>query len=275
MIADEGWRITIHGGFAWVFEGDRDNTGVATSVTVGPYSKGTDHKQYHPHRMMLRVAEGGVNTERTTLKYDMAAGQHVFTLEGDVALNAEATREIRRPIHADRPNDWNSFYWVYDADRFADRSGTKRTRPGNWREALDARLLLRGGSLRVLAPRFPGVYEMTYGKTTVRQPLATHIEYHPDWRSQVNEIQFKTPSGDVVARPTLPDGRPTHFDIAAECGCLNEPDLGEIAGFQVTFDLFAKDVEIPRFVPRCTGYLPPPDALMPPGPDCPPRSYSF
>jgi hypothetical protein len=276
MMADQGWRITIHGGFAWVFEGDQENSGTAATVTVGPYRKPNDHKRYHPHKMVLRVPEAALNAERTTLKGDLAADHYVFVLAGDVELNAAASGNIRRNIHADRPADWDSFYWVYDADRFRDRSGKTRTRLGEWRGQLATRLRLRGGTLKVLAPRFPGVYEMTHDGVTVDQPLATHIEYFPQgWATPTAEVEFRAGNKMVVARPTLPDGRNTHFDIAAECGCLDEPDLGEISGFDVTFNLYENPAQAPRFMPRCKGFLPPPNAFMPPGPDCPPRSYSF
>jgi hypothetical protein len=277
MIADEGWRITIHGGFAWVFGGDKDNTGTADSVTVGPYRKPAgNHAKYHPHRMVLRVPEAALNTDRTTLKGALAAGHYVFQFNGDVTLNKEATGTIERVIHERQPDDWNSFYWVYDGDRFRDRSGKTRTRLGDWQQKLDSRLLLYGGRLRVLAPRFPGVYEMTFDGTIVKQPLATHIEYFPrGWASATTEIEFRTGKDLVAVRPRLADGRPTALDIAAECGCLDEPDLGEIAGFDITFDLYATDAPAPKFTPKCTGFMSPNNALMPPGPDCPPRSYSI
>ena len=260
-----GWKITIHGGFAWVFEGDNAN-GRARQVTVGPYRKPEGHPRYHPHEMVLRVREDALNRDRTTLPYQTVAGSHMFVLNGSVRLNAEATGDITRTITATHPNGWNDFYWVYDADRFKDRSGKQRTALGNWRSRLLAELELRGGELEVLTPRFPGPYEISDGSTTFEQPLATHIVYHPRWQTPA-EVTFTTPQGVVAARPS-------DFDIAAECGCRDEPPIGEIAGFDVTFDLYRNPRECPRFTPRYKGFTPPQGATAP-GADCPPRSYSI
>ncbi len=260
-----GWKITIHGGFAWVFEGD-DSTGRAKQVTVGPYRKPEGHPRYHPHEMVLRVPDHALNRERTTLSYQTVVGMHMFVLRGSVKLNAEATGDITRTISTTRPGEWNDFYWVYDADRLKDRSGKQRTPLGDWRGRLLAELELQGGRLEVLPPRFAGAYDISDGSTTIQQPLATHLVYHPGWRKPA-EVEFTTREGVVVARPA-------DFDIAADCGCRDEPPLAAIAGFDVTFDLYRDPQTAPRFIPTYKGFTPPPRATAP-GADCPPRSYSI
>jgi hypothetical protein len=259
----DGWKITIHGGFAFVFEGD-DASGRAAQVTVGPYRKPEGHPRYHPHEMVLRVPEDALNRTRTTLPYQTVAGYHLFVLRDDVKLNDEATGDLVRTISPTRPAGWNDFYWVYDADRFKDRTGKYRTPLGNWQNRLLAQLELRGGELTVLPPRFAGIFEISDGVDTFEQPLATHIEYHPRWKTPA-EVEFRTRQGIVVTRPA-------DFDIAAECGCGHEPPVGPIAGFDLTFDLYRDPKSAPQFKPRFKGFTPPPAATEP-GPDCPPRSY--
>ena len=258
-----GWKITIHGGFAWVFEND-DRSGRASMVTVGPYRKPQAHPRYHPHEMVLRVPADALNRDRTTLPYQTLAGTCIFVLRDRVALNAEATGDVSRTISVERPRKWNDFYWVYDADRFRDRTGQLRTPLGDWRTHLLALLELRGGELEVLAPRFAGVYLISDGDTSFRQPLATHIVYHPRWPTPT-EVEFNTPQGIVVAKPTS-------FDIAAECGCSDAPPIGRMSGFDVTFALYSGNA--PRFWPSYEGFDPP-AAATDPGPDCPPRAYSI
>jgi hypothetical protein len=260
-----GWKITIHGGFAWVFEND-DVGGRAGKVTVGPYRKPNGHPRYHPHRMVLRVPERHLNQARTTLPYQTVAGNYVFELRDTVTLNAAATGEITRTISTGRPKQWNDFYWVYDADRFRDRTGKQRTPlAGNWRNRLLARLELQGGDLEVLPSSHNGVYRITYGKDSFEQPLATHIAYHPRWPAPP-EVEFQSPHGVVAATPA-------DFEIAADCGCSEHPFDGEIAGFDLTFDLYQNPAQAPRFTPLFKG-SPPPASANSPGGDCPPRSYS-
>lgn len=260
-----GWTITVHGGFAWVFEGD-DTNGRARQVTVGPYVKPKGHPDYHPHRMVLRVPEQFLNQSKTTLPYQTIAGSHMFELLDEVTLNDAATGEIVRTISSTRPKGWNDFFWVYDADRFRDRTGKQRTPLGNWRNRLLTQLILTGGELEVLPSKHGGVYEISDGKTTFEQPLATHIVYHPRWPAPA-EVEFRTRHGNVVARPT-------DFDIAAECGCSHEPPVGPIAGFDLTFDLYQDPRNAPQFNPRFRGHTPPASANAP-GADCPPRAYSI
>jgi hypothetical protein len=260
-----GWTITVHGGFAWVFEGD-DTNGRAKQVTIGPYAKPGGHPEYHPHRMILRVPERHLIRARTTLPFESVAGALEFTLNDDVTLNDAATGEIVRKISSTEPKDWNDFYWVYDADRFRDRTGKQRTPLGNWRNRLVSRLVLKGGDLEVLPSKHSGPYEITDGKLTFTQPLATHIVYHPRWPAPA-EVEFRTRAGNVVATPT-------DFDIAAECGCFHEPPEGPIPGFDLTFDLYRDPKSAPQFKPRFRGHTPPAAAISPGG-DCPPRSYSI
>lgn len=259
-----GWKITIHGGFAWVFEGDKGNEGIASRVTVGPYRKPNGHPRYHPHRMVLWVPESSLNRVRTTMPYQSSGGGYLFELRDDVTLNEAATGPIRRTISSTRPTGSDDFYWVYDADRFRDRTGQKRTPLGtNWQGKLLGQLALQGGTLKVLPSPF--VYEISDGTDGFEQPLATHIEYHPSWSA--SEVEFRTKHGLVVAAPA-------NFDISADCGCSDDPPIGPIAGFDLTFDLYQDPKAPPRFEPRYKGYTPPAKANAP-GPDCPPRSYSI
>jgi hypothetical protein len=260
-----GWKITIHGGFALVFEGDQDNSGVATRVTIGPYRKPSGHPRYHPHRMILAVPESSLNRVRTTMPYQPAGGSYLFELRDDIALNDAAKGDITRRISATQPASADDFYWVYDADRFNDRTGTKRTPLGDWPNKLLTRLALQGGRLQVLPSAF--IYDITGPSGTFQQPLATHIEYHPTWPTPA-EVEFRTGHGMVVAQPA-------NFDIWADCGCADDPTPGTtIAGFDLTYDLYQDPKAAPRFEPNYKGYRPPAKANAP-GPDCPPRSYSI
>jgi hypothetical protein len=272
MMPNEGWKITIHGGFAWVFEEPGKPTGPATRVTVGPYRKNGRHPHVHPHEMVLRVPKDAL-ISATHPRHEVG-DSFAFVLRGDVRLNAAASGDIVRNIHTvetPRPTSWDDFYWVYDADRFMDRSGSQRTRlVATWQQQLLARLELRGGTLKVLPPRFPGAYVMVFNGKTIEQQLATHIEYHPTARP--DRVEFTADGGNIVAKPQHAGGEWTHFDMVAECGCDKDPEVGEIPGFDVTFGLYAQNA--PRFNPRFKGFREPGSAHAP-GSDCPPRAYSI
>jgi hypothetical protein len=274
MMPNEGWKITIHGGFAWVFEEPGLPTGPATRVTVGPYVKSGGHPEVHPHEMVLQVPKAAlISATHASVE---VGDSYAFVLRGDVKLNAAASGEISRRIQtveAPKPKGWDDFYWVYDADRFMDRSGRARTKlTDGWQRRLLARLELRGGRLEVLAPHFAGEYEMVFDTKRVVQPLATHIDYHPVARPE--RVEFIADGGNIIASPRYAKGGWTHFDIVAACGCKEDPAVREIPGFDVTFDLYGADAKPPRFTPRFTGFKLPNGANAP-GADCPPRSYSI
>jgi hypothetical protein len=272
MMPNEGWTITIHGGFAWVFDEPSRPTGPATRVTVGPYVKKGGHPQFHPHEMVLQVPKAALIS--ATHDRVEVGDSYAFTLRGNVTLNAAASGDIVRNITTvdDPPAAWDDFYWVYDADRFMDRSGRTRTGLGNWKEQLLARLELRGGRLEVLAPHFAGDYEMVANGKRIVQPLATHINYHPDARPA--QVEFSADGGTIVAKPSYDNATATHFDIIASCGCKEDPGLRDIPGFDVTFGLYGAGSKPPRFTPRFRGFRGPKNANAP-GSDCPPRAYSI
>ena len=259
-----GWKITIHGGFAWVFREPPGNGGRATRVTVGPYEKPGGHPDFHPHAMILRVPRRNLNAARTNLDPWKQDGDFVwYELRGRVRLNAPGAGEIERTV-SDNPRGPDDFYYVYDADRFRDRQGRRRTPLGSWQDRLTAQLELTDGRLEVLPQHF--VFEISDGTNTWDQPLASHIDYHPRWDTP-REVEFRVRDRTVVATPA-------DFDISAECGCPDVQPEGPIAGFDVTFDLYQDPQAAPRFRPRLKNPGPPASAFTP-GPDCPPRSYSF
>jgi hypothetical protein len=270
----DAWQITIRGGFAWVFD-ERDKP--KSTVTVGPFRKTSADPDYHPHEMVLRVPAGRLDETRTSLPFRRDRGWYVFVLRDRVELKPndapEPARGLRRVASRRRPApdsaNWNDFYWIYDADRIREETASSSARltvRAGFTDDLLAFMQLSGGDLRVQAPRLSGVYRIAVGGREVRQPLATHILYAPD--AAADSVVFETPHGRVWALP----GK---YDIAAECGCPDDPEPGQpVPGFGVTFRLYEAVPEESRFVPVFQGFGSNGPNLDP-GPDCPPRGYSI
>jgi hypothetical protein len=260
------WQMTIHGGFAWVFASG------GSSATIGPFRKPSDVHDYHPHEMVLRVPNGALIEDRTSLPFRRDKKDYLFVLRGEVALQpdggAEGASGLER-VKTNSPKDWNDFYYVYDADGLKDSGEAPAEMADGWEKLLLAALPIRDGVLRVLQPRFAAPFEINRKLPKpkhVDRSLATHIEYTP--RSSPAEVVFHTDHGDVVARPA-------HFDIAADCGCPDFPPAGgEIPGFGVTFKMYKGSPQHLQFVPRVKG-TPNQAPAVDPGPDCPPRAFSI
>lgn len=260
----DGWSLTIHGGFAWVFAGD-------SRVTVGPFRRPDDVPDYHPHEMVLRVPTGDVIGAKTSLPFRLDGNQSVFVLRDEVRLLPDGTAEpqgglTRRKGDTD-PGDHvtDSFYFVYNANRMRD-GGDPGALVDDWPSLLLARLDLSNGDLTVLPSHHPTKYDLyVNGQKKHEQRLATHILYKPN--STPREVVFDTPHGRVTAQPT-------RFEIAADCGCVNGPGSGKIEGFDVTFKMFREPKAHLKVMPH---YKAPPNAkgAAAPGPDCPPREFSI
>jgi hypothetical protein len=265
------WQITIHGGFAWVFEaGD-------ASVTVGPFRKPENVPDYHPHEMVLRVPPQALLTAETTLPFRRDGGEYdyLFVLRGRVSVLVDgreiAPAQVKRVNTPEPANGWNNFYYVYDANKYKEPDEANG-RAVDWQKQLLATLKLTNGALQVLEPLFTTPYTIARKGPKPKQvsrPLATHILYTPPPNdTSPQKIVFSTDHGVVAARPAA-------FTIAADCGCPDLPARDrEIPGFGVTFNMYGTGKDHLKFMPTFKHPANPAGALSP-GPDCPPREYAI
>jgi hypothetical protein len=257
------WDITVRGGFAWVFApGD-------SSATIGPFRKPAEPADYHPHEMILRFHRDFMLPD-TSLPFRTEGADCVFVLRGEVALLPDNKPEhaggLTRNVSAVEPSGkWDDFFYVYNANRLKDPADPPGTMVDGWRNLLLARLDIRNGVLEVQPSQHTNKYDLINGGKKREQQLATHILYKP--RVPAARIVFHTNEGDVSARPTK-------FEIAADCGCKEGPPGGRVPGFEVTFNMYKEPKAHLRFVPHYKVTLNPQQARDP-GPDCPPRDFSF